>query len=318
MPRWSAKAPATTGAFTSPVTSTSASSARNECRIISTYTIAAMRACPTCGQEDIHEMTRMIQFGAVALILALAACGGDDSSSWNEEPSEPCEAVGYASHDVGSTWTTLQTVGELARDDCEECENMGEGGDIRTYETCLAAYEACVVPHQDYVSLYITENLVDRKTYRGRDVVVLETTYDEVEQEHVAGDVKVALSIDVSPHVDYIDSCTGNLVARVGESGGITDFVPHDGKLSLPLEVGKTWTATYTIGYPGGSSRVITDEWKVTSLNDVSTPAGTFMAYRIVHQDTSSYQFYYDPDLALIIKEDSSISSSYLLSYDLK
>lgn len=275
-------------------------------------------------------MIRMIQFVAVALILTLASCDGNDSSSWNEEPSEPCEAVGYASHGVGSTWTTHWTMGDDCEGKCEglggECEGLKElGVDVNTLETyaaCRTAYQACLMACEGSLGHYhfryhITESVVGRKTYRGRDVVMLETAY-ESEPEHLAGQVKVALSIVApEPHIDYIDSCTGNLVATVDDSG-ITDFAPHDGKLSLPLEVGKTWTATYTITPPGRSSWVATDEWKITSFEEVNTPAGAFMAYRIVDGSSPSRFFYYDPDLALIIKEDSSSSTKYLLSYDLK
>jgi len=280
-------------------------------------------------------MIRMIQFVAVALILTLASCDSNDSSSWNEElsdswneePSEPCEAVGHASHGVGSTWTTLRiwnASGPTLPECEEECETIAAEF-VHAIYTCMTACE--VRGEYDDYHYHITESVVGRTTYRGRDVVMLETTYDDPNNPvsgATAGHVKVALSVAFpEPHIDYIDSCTGNLVARVDDSG-ITDFAPHDGKLSLPLEVGKTWTATHTITTPGGSSRVVTDEWEVTSFEEVNTPAGAFMAYRIVDHgwhmrgSSPSRSIYYDPDLALIIKENRYGDIRYLLSYDLK
>ena len=130
-------------------------------------------------QEDIHEMTRGIKFvAAFALLLTLAACGDDspsrdDSSSWSEEPSEPCEAVGYATHGVGSTWTWAA----VPPDDCEACESIGEDGDILAYEACLLAYHSCMERRDydwyEYVPKYITYTVAGRTTYRGRDVVVI-------------------------------------------------------------------------------------------------------------------------------------------------
>ena len=109
------------------------------------------RAKPLHTRVGIHEMIRMIQFVAVALILTLASCDSNDSSSWNEElsdswneePSEPCEAVGHASHGVGSTWTTLRiwnASGPTLPECEEECETIAAEF-VHAIYTCMTACE---------------------------------------------------------------------------------------------------------------------------------------------------------------------------------
>ena len=72
-------------------------------------------------------------------------------------------------------------------------------------------------------------------------------------------------------------------------------FEPHTGELSLPLEVGKTWIATYVAYHSSGEIAAATTKWEVVGFDDVTTPAGAFMAYRIVQTAPSdaSFEFFF-------------------------
>ena len=50
-----------------------------------------------------------------------------------------------------------------------------------------------------------------------------------------------------------------------------------------PLQVGKTWTSKHTVTTPAtGRSVPLEVNWKVEALEDVTVPAGTFKAFKVV------------------------------------
>lgn len=199
---------------------------------------------------------------------------------------ETAEGSGVGVHGTGSTWTTVY-------------EELGDGGEVVYRERS-------------------TRSVAGRQTYRGRKVVVLEDT-GVVEVGEGAGD-RFMITY-------YIDPDTSNTVAHMGDDGSTFDFTPHDGVLSLPLEVGKTWTASYTETFLYREVTETTEQektYEVSSFEGVTTPAGTFMAYRVVQRDPvgSSFELFYDPDLALGVKtvvrsDGMAEAQSYLVSHDL-
>ena len=82
----------------------------------------------------------------------------------------------------------------------------------------------------------------------------------------------------------YLDALTGNTVAEFDGETFQTAYAPHDGLFSWPLEVGKTWTATYTgTDYDGAEeeldSESVTAAHEVLAFADVTRPTGSFRVY---------------------------------------
>ena len=58
-----------------------------------------------------------------------------------------------------------------------------------------------------------------------------------------------------------------------------------------PLEVGKTWTQQITLTVNPGNQRVpMTANWAVEAYEDVTVPAGTFKAWRVVMTDNFGFR----------------------------
>lgn len=54
-----------------------------------------------------------------------------------------------------------------------------------------------------------------------------------------------------------------------------------------PLEVGKSWSGQHTVRVgPAGNRATLTANWKVESYEDVTVPAGTFKAWKVVMTDS--------------------------------
>jgi hypothetical protein len=59
----------------------------------------------------------------------------------------------------------------------------------------------------------------------------------------------------------------------------------------FPLEVGKTWTHQHTLSvWPGPRQVPMTSSWRVEAYEDVTVPAGTFKAWRVVMSDNFGYR----------------------------
>ena len=113
---------------------------------------------------------------------------------------------------------------------------------------------------------------------------------------------------------------------------------PHDGRLKWPMQVGNTWRSRHQF-----IDRVLHPDWsgpswqrfEVAAWEEVTVPAGAFMAYRVartganwdtVHDE--EYVIWYAPDPGLIVKLDFSRSPANgygasqqgweLVSHDLK
>jgi hypothetical protein len=58
----------------------------------------------------------------------------------------------------------------------------------------------------------------------------------------------------------------------------------------FPLVVGKTWTQDIMLTVGGTTRTPMKAEWKVESYEDVTVPAGTFKAWRVVFTDNFGYK----------------------------
>jgi hypothetical protein len=58
----------------------------------------------------------------------------------------------------------------------------------------------------------------------------------------------------------------------------------------FPLEVGKTWTQDIALTVGGTTKLPLKAQWKVEAYEDVSVPAGTFKAWRIVFTDNFGFK----------------------------
>jgi len=59
---------------------------------------------------------------------------------------------------------------------------------------------------------------------------------------------------------------------------------------SFPLEVGKTWAQDLMLTVGGANPTPMKVQWKVEAYEDVTVPAGTFKAWRVVFTDNFGYR----------------------------
>lgn len=82
---------------------------------------------------------------------------------------------------------------------------------------------------------------------------------------------------------------------------GVVAVLDRNGRLMMsydppltyewPLEVGKTWTQNLTLGIgANGATMPMTAHWKVEAYEDVTVPAGTFKAWRVVMVDNFGFK----------------------------
>ena len=91
-----------------------------------------------------------------------------------------------------------------------------------------------------------------------------------------------------------------------------SEYIPHDGMLSFPMKVGKTWRATYEEVLGGTwEEEEAWQDWEVMAYEEVTVPAGTFMAFRVTRTGTSDayaqddvYTYWYAPTIGFVVKMD--------------
>jgi hypothetical protein len=73
---------------------------------------------------------------------------------------------------------------------------------------------------------------------------------------------------------------------------GDRPLMRYDPPLSFdfPLEVGKTWTQDLMLTVGGTTQTPMKVQWKVEAYEDVTVPAGTFKAWRVVFTDNFGYK----------------------------
>lgn len=117
------------------------------------------------------------------------------------------------------------------------------------------------------------------------------------------------------------DKGTRNWIATFRGDTLLASASPEEGTFSWPLEVGKSWTASYSY-YDGISRRSwnpIVAYWKVVAYEDVTVPAGTFKAFRLESSPGTNnaveLTVWYAPDVKLIVKRTSERMSNHYLGY---
>lgn len=77
--------------------------------------------------------------------------------------------------------------------------------------------------------------------------------------------------------------------------------------LSFPLTVGKQWTFDYKNAPVGGKATARTITYEVKGIEQVTTPAGTFRAFKLESDDRGPYDFWtttywYSPETRSVVK----------------
>jgi hypothetical protein len=110
--------------------------------------------------------------------------------------------------------------------------------------------------------------------------------------------------------IEALDAGSWSLVAKFDDKGElVTSAEPNNGDLNWPLEVGKKWQAvrTYSFHPRNKSWSGATTQWVVEAYEEVDTPAGAFMAFRLqstgVKHDTTERTVWYAPDPGVVVKE---------------
>jgi hypothetical protein len=119
-------------------------------------------------------------------------------------------------------------------------------------------------------------------------------------------------SVDGSDLSHY--DAEGRTVGRTVNGAVRETSDPGFQSFAWPLHVGRSWVHSFRFtDHAAGRSFDVVRFWsKVEAYEDVATPAGTFKAFRIVH-DNQSVQLtnWWSPDLALVVKSKAERKSTY-------
>jgi hypothetical protein len=101
---------------------------------------------------------------------------------------------------------------------------------------------------------------------------------------------------------EYYDSETKSWVATMLHDK-LQEVSPHNGQLSSPLRVGKSWQATFLYTRRDGSKAEQKRTWEVEARETVTVPAGSFDAFRIRSSDDAlTITLWYAPELNFYVK----------------
>ncbi len=91
--------------------------------------------------------------------------------------------------------------------------------------------------------------------------------------------------------------------ATAAESRVTSRAIPPLPWFNWPLEIGKRWVYQGVLEDQEGKDR-LQDTYRVVSMEEVTVPAGTFLAFRIVHEAGSSIvdQYWYAPNVRWYVK----------------
>ena len=135
--------------------------------------------------------------------------------------------------------------------------------------------------------------LVERREFRGREVYVLAHSAPR----DIPGstcDGEDAFLVDVATDTWIGCMRDGKVLGRHG---------PHNSQFSWPMYVGKKWQRPNTtwVDNVANTQGSFTIEWEVAAWEEVTVPAGTFMAYRVERIDWPQ-TIWYAPELLGIVK----------------
>jgi len=109
----------------------------------------------------------------------------------------------------------------------------------------------------------------------------------------------------VAPQGVNVTTPDGRWPAILGpDEKPIMTFEPPIGN-DYPLEVGKTWTKSYRVTvHPANQIVPFDSTWKVEAYEEVTVPAGTFKAFKIIYSDTTGSESvtWSNPDVGMWIK----------------
>lgn len=85
--------------------------------------------------------------------------------------------------------------------------------------------------------------------------------------------------------------------------GKMQEVFPHNGQLSSPLWVGKSWPATFLYTRRDGSQAEQNRSWTVEARETIKVPAGSFDTFRIRSSgDNLSITLWYAPELQFFVR----------------
>ena len=129
-------------------------------------------------------------------------------------------------------------------------------------------------------------------------------TYTVIEDGVYEG--KPVHRVVVGNDTNLYDVATSNAIATLRFGKEVSSTLPHDGMLSWPLYVDKSWTATFTFNnrVQGMTIGPVNVQYRVAASEDVTVPAGTWKALKI-QSETSNSAFstiWYVPEIKLMVK----------------
>ena len=159
-----------------------------------------------------------------------------------------------------------------------------------------------------------TDEIIDRIQHQGREMLLVETDGGELVSESDS-----CYGMDAQ----LWDAETGSWAACLMDGEVLAEYVPHSGQFAFPMAVGSIWSHAASwidSRYPdySGPSTLVR---QVEGFEEVSVPAGTFMAFRIAliaaSFDFESWMVWYAPAEKLIVKTNINGFVSELFSYEL-
>ena len=109
--------------------------------------------------------------------------------------------------------------------------------------------------------------------------------------------------------VILLDKGTWNWIATLRAGKERFSASPHDATFSSPLWVGKSWQASYAYAdhERGLNWPSVQTMWKVEAYEEVTTPAGTFRAFRLQSEagvnNALNLTIWYAPGPRLVVKQ---------------
>ena len=253
------------------------------------------------------EKSLPLAAGAFALALAVAGCV--------QTPAPPADvgvtAAGAAIEaepmpsDDGAAEQAAEAMEVADAADAGNADAMAEGASS-TDETAAAseppvtegpgefgigstfAWDATVDGHTRREATTI----VDRREFRGREVYVIEYAEPLIRPgTHCDGADSFLVDVAIDAWVGCLKD--GSVLAR---------HAPHDFRYSWPLYVGKNWRESTTwVDNISNTKGTFTIDWTVAAWEEVTVPAGTFMAYRVERGDWP-VTLWFAPEVMLTVK----------------
>lgn len=274
----------------------------------------------------VFRVEKCLPFAAGALALTLAGCaqnvGGPPAEVAATAAETPMEAEpmppdeGGAEQAAGAVEVAAATdAGGADASSTDEAtaaseppvtEGPGEFGVGSTF-----AWDATV----DGRTQREASTIVDRREFRGREVYVI---------EYAEPLIRPATQCDGADSF-LIDVATDTWVGCLKDGSVLARHAPNDFRYSWPLYVGKSWRESTTwVDNIANTKGTFTIDWTVAAWEEVTVPAGTFMAYRVERGDWP-ITLWYAPELMLTVKAtlgggDSGYpaESSGLVAYDIR